>query len=133
MADLARRWSEPAALESRILFSEYGLKRLAELVERIYRDSPASRDDLDAFWTLSAFPLLIEQIGVLHAERAISSRVVYRMWGPQIAAAWQAWREPVTRMRELEGRTGMYASFEGLAREMQIQISANEHAISAAT
>jgi hypothetical protein len=131
MADLARRWSEPSELESRILFGEYGRENLSELIERIYGERRPSSEDFDAFWKLSAFPMLIEQIGVLRAERAISARVVYRMWGAQIVAAWVVWRDPIARMRELEGRTGLYAAFENLAREMQQQISAREGVTSA--
>jgi hypothetical protein len=49
-----------------------------------------------------------------------------RMWGSSIAAAWNLWNEPVRKLRELEGRTGVYAYFEDLAREMRKQIAANE-------
>jgi len=130
VADLARRWSEPAAVESRLLFGEYGSENLAELIERVYGEKTSSRTDLDAFWKLSTFPTLIEQIGVLHAERAISSRVVYRMWGAAIAADWESWRDHVRRLRELEGRTGVYTSFEALAREMRKEIATRERVTS---
>jgi hypothetical protein len=133
MADLARRWSEPAAVESRLLFGEYGSENLAELIERVYANNLTTSDDLNAFWKLSAFPMLIEQIGVLHAERAISSRVVYRMWGSSIAADWDSWRDHVRRLRELERRSGVYTFFERLAGEMRQQIAADERVISEAS
>jgi len=49
------------------------------------------------------------------AEGALSSPVVYRMWGAAILADWESWRDHVRRLRELEGRSGVYAAFEALA------------------
>jgi len=49
------------------------------------------------------------------AEGALSSPDVYRMWGAAILADWESWRDHVRRLRELEGRSGVYAAFEALA------------------
>ena len=116
-----------------MLFSEYGKENLAELVERIYGADPPSGDDVETFWQLAAFPMLLEQIGVLHAERAISTRVVYRMWGAGIAAAWESWKDTIVRIRTLERRKGVYEAFEELAGTMRAEIEKREKPTSTAS
>ena len=122
VTDIARRWSDPDMVGSLREFSEYGPTGLIELLERVYEADPtkpaASRGDLDLLYRLLAFPDLIEMIGVLVSEKAISTDVVYKMWGPQIITAWDSWRQPVARLRELEGYSITFRYFEKLVEQM---------------
>lgn len=131
ITDLSRRWDEPLAKESRNLNGELGTSGIMVAVDRIYdpphrwfRSSTVTRADLERFFKLCAWPNLIETIGVLVAEGAISPDVVFKMWGAGIVSAWEMWEEPITHMRTAEAKRGIYRQFETVADEMRLLLNA---------
>ncbi|MEX2212453.1 MAG: hypothetical protein WD689_11925 [Gaiellaceae bacterium] len=127
VTDLSRRWDEPLMVESVNLSSKYGSREITDLVERLYDpppDEPGEDDnrrrekDLALYAKLFIWPNLLEMIGSLHAERALSTEIVAKLWGAEVIAAWDAWQEPIRRLRELEQDWGIYRPFERLVEEM---------------
>jgi hypothetical protein len=141
LTDLSRRWDEPLIVRSRKLFGEYARTgRLIDLVDYMYEaptpgtpwyrafvdrikhgeSRPGSEEKLDDFYALTAWPNLIETIGVLESERAIDGSVVYKMWGSGIIAAWSGWCDAIERIRDYvdQDRDTTYAHFQRLAGKM---------------
>ena len=133
--NLSRRWDEPLIVDSIRAFSEAGVPKIIALFDRLWtptqlpkrgwrrRRALRSHDrDLRLFALLSAWPNLIETIGVLWDTRAITTEVVYKMWGGAIVGAWDRWERPVDHLRKLEDGDdsgGGYRFFQSLAEEMR--------------
>jgi len=136
VTDISRRWGEPEATESRLLFSQYSDSALLALIDRIYDPArpqfPSALQrtqraaDLVAFGKLLVQPTLIESLGLLEKEGAISRGVIYELWGPPIVSTWMAWRTPIRAMRDAENREGVFACFYNLASEMRTEMAARE-------
>jgi hypothetical protein len=131
VTDLSRRWDEPDTVESMMAYSAHGPSGISALARRLYgaseKEPPASEDDLRLFNTLNRWPSLIETIGVLNSEGAISSEVVYKMWGPGIVAAWKAWSAPVDTLRALDGYpASTFPYFQKLAGEIENRMAAEK-------
>lgn len=139
VTDLARRWEAPEMMEAIVEFADHGPTGISQLLDRLYPADPlaplASTGDRELAYKLFRWPTLIDTIGVLASEKAISSEVVYKMWGPQIVYAWAVWAEPVQRLRDLEGLSITYRYFEELAlvmdRKYDAEIGASTRAIEA--
>jgi hypothetical protein len=95
---------------------------LLDVTEKAFsRSANLSNDERtnarNAFAILSRFPELIEVIGVLESEGALTLSLIDQLWGPAIVSFWRGW-EPVTRgLRRLESGEPepMFAHFERLA------------------
>lgn len=126
ITEISRRWDEPLIIESVKLHSEHATDGIMALNQRLYLppehldDEAAERRkaDLDLYHKLCAWPNLIETIGVLQSEHAISPETIYKMWGAEIISAWQGWQQPCKQLRELESDPGVYYYFEAIAQEM---------------
>lgn len=132
ITDLSRRWDEPLIADSRKLFGQLSREDLVGVVERVYRPISEGRSwwhsfleavfvaedtaarQLADFQTLTAWPNLIETIGVLEADGAISQDVIHQMWGGGIIGAWDGWRDAIRAMRTHSGRPTTYQNFERL-------------------
>jgi len=123
LVELSRRWDDAAFLESQKLAADYPTAALLDLIELLYGDQVSSDDQLEELASkraadlqkLEAIPNFWETIGVLHAERAISTSVVERMWGAALLAEWATWKEPIERLRELRGTDSAYIYFQEIA------------------
>ena len=63
--------------------------------------APAQRATaLDEYTRLARLPYLIELIGGLALEDAITPRVVYTLWAGGIPGAWEGWEEAVRQLRD---------------------------------
>lgn len=127
--DLSRRWDEPIATESRELEGDYDVAGILSLIESVYKPPAgatvaAQKAGVAVFFKLQASLNLMETIGVLYAEDAISGRVIFRLWGASIVQTWDRWDQPIRRMRDLEKRLGIYRYFELLARDMKERLTA---------
>jgi hypothetical protein len=122
VTDLSRRWDEPLAMDSRRLNASYDTDGLRDLIALYYaqRGTPkrAQQKDVEAFFDLQGWINLIETIGVLRSERAVSARVIFKLWGATIATTWEKWELPIKDMRRLEEHPGVYKNFERLAKSM---------------
>lgn len=129
VTDLSRRWDEPLVHESIVAHHVHGQPGTIDLIRRLYRvggAEPLDEEGLRLYTTLTAWPVLIDVIGVLVSEKAISLDVAYKMWGHQVVSAWDWWKEPVLFQREIEAGDSAYADFlpsysffEDLARQMR--------------
>jgi hypothetical protein len=122
VTDISRRWDETATIASIVAFSDQGPTGIITLLDRIYPTDPTvlpSKADRVLAYELFRWPTLIDTIGVLESKKAISSDVVYKLWGPQIVSAWKVWADPVQHMRELEGFPVTYRGFQDLAEAME--------------
>lgn len=123
LSDLSERWDHAASIDSLVAFTEHGPHGLVILIKRVYgAQGPATTaDDLRLYYKLQTLPTLIETIGVLHDEGALSTDVIYKAWGPTIIGVWDSWREPIRTLRELDkSREQVFVYFEKLADEMNM-------------
>lgn len=126
VTQLGARWSDEAMTESRMAYSGHGPSGTIALLERVF-DPPAgqavTQTDLETFYLLTRWPTFIETIGVLHDHGAISTDIVYEMWGAGITAAWKVWEEPVERLKDIEkGYPETYSHFKSLSERMEREV-----------
>jgi hypothetical protein len=124
ITDLSRRWDEPAATDARRRTGDYDAAALLGLVRRVYLPAPTATDeerlaDVDELFRLGRWVNLLETIGVLFREKALSDRVIFRLWGGQIVSAWTKWEKPVVWMRDWERRPGIYENFQCVDERMR--------------
>ena len=89
-----RDWTSPDATQAHALHAAYPERKIIELVDKMFKPGLQATDDERADWEkLSLVANLIEALGVLCSERAITPEVVYKMWGGAILSAWPKWDE----------------------------------------
>jgi hypothetical protein len=115
VTDLSRRWDEPLIAESRKLFGKKTAEELVEVVNEFY----VTGDNDDEYYKLTAWPNLIETIGVLESDGAISPEVIHQMWGGGIIVAWAGWCDAIQALRERAERPTTYLNFGRLAEMME--------------
>src|SRR5579862_2267972 len=80
LADLSRRWSEPAMEESLMTYPSHGPAEVTALAERLYGASlnapPAAQGDVELFTRLARWPDLIESIAVMNHHGSITTKAV---------------------------------------------------------
>jgi len=124
--ELSRRWDSPRIQESmRRLLNSYGASRVVTPYETLWARDQPSEDELkcylDDYYCIGRWPNLMETIGVLHRDKALSPEVVYMMWGAQINVAWEIWEDAVQSIREITGAPTSSLYFEDLAKAMREQ------------
>jgi len=121
VVELSRRWEAP---ELRATLQEYGRIQnagITQLIDKLFGgQQTASKQDLDDFNTLAAYPNLIDTIGVLESEGVIDSRLIRKLWGPLIVSQWRGWEQAVDHVRKYDNQDAeaTYRYFESLAKEM---------------
>lgn len=118
VADLSRRWDEPAIIRSQRMFARYTSAGIVDLVEKIYDTHTATDAERRHFITLEAVPNFWETLGALEASHAVSIRAIHRIWGEAIIAAWVEWEPALRRLRDLTGVPTSYSNFEALAAKL---------------
>ena len=83
ITEIQKQWTEPDILEAIRLQRIYKADRIAQLVDAMFgpETEQASEDEETAWATLAPWPNLIESVGVLCEVKAITPKVVYKMWG----------------------------------------------------
>lgn len=128
LAELSRRWDDRFILESAELFGVWSSSGTIKLIDALWgteaKDPKTDEERADyssnlrAWYKLSAYPNLIETIGVFVEEDVVSEEVVYKMWGPSIALAWREWREPVNHLRDVTRTPEVWQWFEAVGLRM---------------
>jgi hypothetical protein len=103
------------------LYWKYPRDPLAALVDRLYGPNQprATSSEQDDFEGLRASVNLIETIGVLRADGALTTRLIYRMWGGSILAVWLSWEAALPKLRSYTKEPDMLRGFEALSRDIQ--------------
>jgi len=122
--DIGTAWSSPEIGESRELLAQRSGPGMVALVDSLFGPNPlhapAQRATaLDEYTRLARLPYLIELIGVLALEDAITSRVVYTLWAGGILGAWEGWEEAVRQLRIHQKEYEAYVNFEWIANQMK--------------
>lgn len=110
--------------ESITLYSVHEPSGINDLLEKLYHvqgAAPLKREDVDLYSKLELWPGLIDTIGVLYDEGAISADVVYKMWGPEFISAWEAWATAVEKLRDLDRTPVAFRYFEQIAALMRVE------------
>lgn len=124
---LDARWIDPAIRSAGKLYDSYTKQGLADLVEAIFDPAkrattkPTSKQEAD-YWALASFADLIETIGALCADGAITEDVVYNVWGGPIADIWRAWELALPRLRALWGEDDIFKNFDDLGKAMAARL-----------
>jgi hypothetical protein len=122
VVDLAKRWDERAVVESQALFGEWENSGLSDLVQVLFNQDVRSptEEELSDWYTLTLVPDLIETIGVLWSEDAITDAVIYKMWGPLIVSHWHGWQPAIDELRQYDAEfaEASYTYFQKVAERM---------------
>jgi Domain of unknown function (DUF4760) len=121
ITEIEREWTAAGVVDSRMLSGEYSEKGIVALIDKLFGpgDEKPTEKELADFSTLALVPNLIESMGVLVSEEAITNEVVYKMWGGPILSAWDTWQDAITKLREHDGQPDTFEYFEALARAMR--------------
>jgi 4-amino-4-deoxy-L-arabinose transferase-like glycosyltransferase len=138
--DIGTTWSSAEIGESRELLAKWSDPGIAALVDELWGPTVAiddprrfdwraqrararahrrRNDALNEYFRLVRLPNLIELIGGLAVEGAITPRAVYTMWGGGILGAWDGWEEAVRQLRIHQNEAEAYANFEWIATQLR--------------
>jgi hypothetical protein len=138
VVETLRDWSTREAEEAHALHGQLTEENLIALTDRLF-ETPSGRpshkgleEDLKSWSTLVRVANLIEALGILVSEGALTSEVVYKMWGGPILEAWPKWDEAVKRLRRYIKEPDQFIYFEKIALEMQ-EINAARKNLAATT
>jgi hypothetical protein len=131
ITQISQRWDDPEIIRASRLASEYSATGISELLQRLYAPKRRFRfgswlakrsreQDLETYFEIFLWPNLLESVGcLLIQEEALSKESVYGLWGAEIVGTWEdVFKEPIHRLRALQGDEGIYSYFEKLASEM---------------
>lgn len=126
LIDLLSLWADPRVSHSTLMAIGLGPEgvssRTKELIVAMRASESMeplkSRADAEEFATLWHTPNLIESMGVLESEGAISAVAINKMWGPQIVQTWNTWERPIHALRETLGQPSSNRYFEQLAAKL---------------
>lgn len=116
ITEIMRAWTDPAAVEAHALHGKFTEQDIISLVDRVFAPgNTAAPNDLSDWSKLTRVANLIESLGVLVSEAAITPEVVYKMWGGAILTAWPKWDKAVTKLREYDGEPDTFVYFEEIS------------------
>jgi hypothetical protein len=120
LADISRRFDEPAISESYRLYVAQTDAGIAALIDKLYGagQKPTDKEIAD-YLIIARLPNLWETIGVLEREAAIPLELVDQTWGDPIRGSWDDWKPRVAQLRELCGTDKVYSNFQRLAEDLQ--------------
>lgn len=98
---------------------KYPRDELARLIERPRRPGQTPLpSDLADYEGLREAVNLAETIGVLRADGALTTEVIYRTWGGTIYALWLSWETGLPKLRDYLGEPDTLRGFEAVARDI---------------
>jgi hypothetical protein len=121
ITEIQRQWTEPDILAAIELQRIFKAERIAQLVDTMFGPDTdkATKEDEEAWNTLAPWPNHIEAMGVLCNVKAITPKVVYKMWGGAILEAWENWELAVMRIRIHDKAPDSFYYFEKLAGKLE--------------
>lgn len=121
ITELTRDWTQPAVVEAQSLHAKYAEAGIVSLVDRLFGPTTVkpTDDELRDWSKLVLVANSIEALGVLASEKAITPKVIYKMWGGAILTAWPAWDEAIRKLREYDRQPDTFEYFEMIARNMK--------------
>jgi hypothetical protein len=107
------------------LYWKYPRDELAELVERLHGSAQrdVSAQELADYEKLKEAVNLVETIGVLRADKALTTEVIYRTWGGTIYALWLSWETALPKLRKHLGEPDTLRGFEAVALDIAGQMA----------
>jgi hypothetical protein len=120
ITEIMRDWTQPTVIEANHLHSSYGGTKIAELVKIMFApgEEPEQKD-IDDWAQLALVANLIETLGVLASEKAVTAEVVYKMWGGAILTAWPKWEEAIGLLRKYDNEPDTFIYFEAIATDIR--------------
>lgn len=120
IVSLNEQWRSQPILDSLDLYGTYTNEDIAALAALLFDpdERPAKPEEVATYGKLAAAANLIETIGVLCEEQAITYEVVYKLWGGQIVQTWKPWEDVFQNVRGMLGEDDFLIYFDRLGREM---------------
>lgn len=121
MLSMREQWTQPTMVDAMELYGKYDNAAIQDLVRSLFLEEETGTDaELDTYHKLVSWPNLIEVVGVLWSEGAISTEAVYKMWGGSILRIWQAWEPTLPQLRKIpDVPPGALTHFQALARALE--------------
>jgi hypothetical protein len=121
ITELMREWTEPTVVDAIALHGKYTEREIIELVNKMFGPSEerAKDEELLDGGKLILVANMIETLGVLASEKAITAEVIYKMWGGAILSAWPKWDDAIRNLREYDKQPDTFEHFEWIASEMK--------------
>jgi hypothetical protein len=121
---LDQQWGSPSIIASMKLYGKYTDRGLGDLVERMFGPNQRQPTDkeLSDYESLAAAANLVETIGVLCEEGAITHEVIYKVWGGSIVYVWRAWQDAVANLRRYLDEADAFVHFERTGRAMEARL-----------
>ena len=135
LLDMSRRWDEQACANSLMMTGRHGANGVLKVIQTIFdrSDTPDAgqleelRKSVADMETLSIWANLVETIGVLCSQKALSEEAVFKQWAASIVWGWKIWEPATLYARDKEGREGFHANFQKLAEAMDKRLKAEAH------
>lgn len=113
MADLSRRWDDPAFAESRRKAEAIGdSKKLKEAVKTSFQEDSAR------YGELIMIPTFFEEVGIRVKHGLVTLELVRDLLGLSCVRSWQGWEPTVMYLREEVGDDAIFEHFEQLASSL---------------
>ena len=124
MLDIGTTWSSREIARSKELLGTHSTPGITALVDSLWgptpiRDPKARQAALEEYFELARWPNLIQLIGGLAVEDAITPRAIYSLWGGGILSAWDGWEQPIRQLRNYQNEYEAYVNFEWIANQMK--------------
>jgi hypothetical protein len=123
LIELQREWTEPEMVDAMKLYGTYSDREgIANLVDQIFSPDapkPPNPELLDDWGKLSRWANLAEAMGVMTSEKAITPKLVYKMWGGGILSAWPRWEKAIPKLQDYNNEPDTYVHFQRIAGEMR--------------
>jgi hypothetical protein len=115
------------------LYGRITNQELVDLVGRMFdpKEPRATPEELSKWKSLAATANLIETMGVLCGQGAITEEVIYQVWGGPIATVWRAWTDAMPKLRHHLDEADVFANFQRLGKAMEARLPEAKRASSA--
>jgi hypothetical protein len=114
--ELAQQWASPELIDSRRFIASY---KGQESVELLIRDMKAQKDTLsDEYLRFTRYLNFWEEIGLQFCDHSAGLRVVDKMFGDAITAAWyNTWKDVIPGVWDKKSQVG--AAFGDLVEKIE--------------
>jgi hypothetical protein len=126
---LNQQWASQGLADAFELFWKYSSSgTVTELIDNVHGpEEPTGTEEekrqfQQDYQTLSAAPNLVETIGVLREDGALTTDVIYRMWAGEIASIYSYWEDALPKLRSHLDEPDLLSHFRALSLDIRARL-----------